>query len=112
MFTQLVGEVKVHRELGAVLVSKGNGFVRAQGIQRRLYLFFQNLNIIQTTGLTGALPERVRGSLGVGAVGVEHAAILDEHNVAVVVGLGSVVLRVSGCVRVVYSKLEGCHKAV
>ena len=104
--------MKVHRELRTVLIVQRHRLVCAKRIQRRLDLFFHNFNIIQTAGLTGALTERVGGSFGVGAVGVERASILDEYNVAVVVGLCAVVLRVSCRVRVVYSKLEGCHKAV
>ena len=104
--------MKVHRELRTVLIIERHGLVRAQGVQRRLDLFFHNLDIIQATGLTGALPKRVCGGFGVGAVGVERASILDEYNVIVMVGFSAVVARVSGCVRVVHGKLESCHKAV
>ena len=104
--------MKVHSELGAVLVAQRRWLICAESIQRRLYLFIQNLNIIQAAGLTGALPERVGGSFGVGAVGIERTAILDEYNVIVMVGFSAVVARVSGCVRVVHGKLESCHKAV
>ena len=65
MFPQIVGEVKVHRELGAVLVTERNGFVRAQGIQCRFKLLIHNLNIIQAPGLAGALPKRMGGGFGV-----------------------------------------------
>ena len=104
--------MKVHGEFRAVLITERHGLVCAESIQCRLYLFFHNLNIIQATGLTGALTERVCGSLGVGAVGVERAAILDKYNVIVMVGFSAVVARVSGCVRVVHGKLSSGHKAV
>lgn len=57
--------MKVHRELRTVLIIERHGLVRAQGVQRRLDLFFHNLDIIQAAGLTGALTERVGGSFGV-----------------------------------------------
>ena len=83
-----------------------------ESIQRRFYLFFHYLDIIQATGLTGALPESVRGGFSVYAVGVERTAILDEYDVCVMVRFGAVVARVGCRVRVVHGKLEGCHKAV
>lgn len=104
--------MKVHGQLGAVLVAHRHGLVRAQGVQRGVELLIWDGNVIPASGSVYLLPERFRGGFGVFTVGVERAAMLGEDDVAVVVGLCAAVPRVSCGVRVVLGDLGGGHEAV
>ena len=104
--------MKVHGQLGAVLVAQRHGLVRAQGVQRGVELFSRNCDVIPASGAIYLLPERFCGGFGIGTVGVERAALLGEDDVCVVVRLCAAVPRVSCGVRVVLCELGGGHEAV
>ena len=102
----------IHGQLGAVLVAQRHGLVRAQGVQCGVELLIWDGNVIPASGAVYLLPERLGCGFGVGSVGVERAAMLGEDDVAVVVGFGVAVPRVSGGVRIVLGKFGGGHETV